>query len=233
MNYQNILYIIIFVLLAFLVILFFVNWFSVSNENFSMCNYDHLILPENDISTLRELLLKLVAFFNSNNIRYFAIGGTLLGIERNGGLMPFDDDIDLGILNEDTNKIDEYKDDDFYFTNAFFGYKFKKKDNDRMFIDIMIFEKVNNVYKIIQNNFPEEYFYENELFPLKEKTFSGIISLSVPHDYISYLNRSYKNYDKEIKLQNSHFETTDRYNSLPKSFDVNYDNGKYLCYTKL
>lgn len=56
---------------------------------------------------LREsVLFKTVDILNKNNIKYWVSDGTLLGIIRDGGLIPWDDDIDIAIWKHENNKND-------------------------------------------------------------------------------------------------------------------------------
>ena len=213
----------------------FSKTYSGNNPNkFTPCNYEHLVLSNKQLKETRKLLLKLYSFFDENNIDYFAIGGTLIGAVRNGGLLPFDDDIDIGILSDDVDKIISYSDDNYYFEEIFFGYKFKKRNSDT-FIDVFIFEYKNDQYQIINDNWVDHSFHSiDEIFPLLTVQFSEY-KIKIPNKYKTYLDRSFPNWDTTIKVDCGHYSdqcTYDKHN-IPTEFNVDYDNSKYMCYSKL
>jgi hypothetical protein len=206
-----------------------------SFDNFKKCDYDHMVLNKTQLNDTKELLLKFIEFTEERKMPYFAIGGTLLGCIRNGGLLPFDDDIDVSIFEEDEHHVINYKDDKYYFEKQFFGYKFFKK-NSTIFIDVMVLENKNNRYNIVNNSWPEYYFELNEIYPLQQKKFSGIY-INIPVKYSDHLDRSYPNWKEKIKIDCGHHKKNDKCiyesNNIPQEFDIDYDNGKYRCYVNL
>lgn len=66
-------------------------------------------MNENKLSPLQIELLNMLSWFDSfcrkNGLRYYAVGGTLLGAVRHKGFIPWDDDIDVAMPREDYNQL--------------------------------------------------------------------------------------------------------------------------------
>lgn len=112
--------------------------------------------------------------FKKLNIEYFIICGTLLGSYRHSGLMPWDDDIDIGVLdkyvhilqsNSFKNLLKEYNMRITEYKEISFGYKIFFLNKDYPFIDIFIYENNDNKiifkYDYLKETWPNEYCYYN------------------------------------------------------------------------
>ena len=53
----------------------------------------------------KKIVEELIKVCRENKIRYYALGGTLLGCVRHKGFIPWDDDIDLGFPREDYERL--------------------------------------------------------------------------------------------------------------------------------
>lgn len=108
-----------------------------------------------DLKRIQLEILSVVAeFCEKNGIRYWIDNGTLLGAVRHGGYIPWDDDIDVGMLREDYDKFSEA------FNKANEKYKFVCYENRKDFYlphgkvcdsSTVLYEPDENGYKLSVN----------------------------------------------------------------------------------
>lgn len=68
--------------------------------------YQNLSLHKNKIAKIQlQNFYFLHQLLEDNNIQYTAVAGTVLGLFRHGGIIPWDDDIDLGFDEENFNRL--------------------------------------------------------------------------------------------------------------------------------
>ena len=54
---------------------------------------------------LIQMLDQLVGYLEKHHLRYYMVGGTLLGAVRHKGFIPWDDDIDIGMPRKDYEQL--------------------------------------------------------------------------------------------------------------------------------
>ena len=165
--------------------------------------------PNNIIKKLKKLLIRLIKLLDMLNIKWWADSGTLLGLIRHKSIIPWDDDIDLGILFSDEYKI--YNNFDLFEKNNLRIRKNRtgvywqidilshdKKLND-IHIDLFLYkynvssDKVSSD-KILYNTDPRfsmpdiesghcnMYYKYDDLFPLIKKKFYNF-DINCPKNY--------------------------------------------------
>lgn len=169
----------------------------------SIRSYNPVFLSNNKKQKLYEGMQKTDQILKNNKIPYFAICGTLLGVIRDKEIIPWDDDIDIGILKEDMDKFNSINFSNYNLSShpaslENIGKIYIDKDT---YIDIFVFEKKNDIYQYTGESarkaWPNEYFKIEELFPLQTYKF-GPITISGPNQFEPYANRAWGNWKKPI-----------------------------------
>lgn len=195
MNFYDI--IIIIILLTFV---FYIRYINITNikEEEKECKENFDVITDLEKIEISNLLEILTDYMDSNKIRYWIIGGTLLGSVRHGDIIPWDDDADIGIFEEEFNKLLELNSTfnalGYEIVPDWKIYKFRKIGNSYPFVDVFTYTNIDNVYHMnkqdLRDKWPNEYYSYNELFPLKKYKF-GKLNLTGPNYPIAYLNRMY------------------------------------------
>ncbi len=126
------------------------------------------------IKDLELMMLKDIdALCEANDIKYFLCGGTMLGAVRYGHSIPWDDDLDIGMLRKDFDKFREvslkdqkhelynyssnynksgshYIVDKVRLNNTYFSTRYSSihEYDDGLFIDVLVYDQTSNIKPI-------------------------------------------------------------------------------------
>lgn len=136
-------------------------------------NRDNIAIYSGKLPRIKELEMMMLKDIDDicrrNGIKYFLCGGTMLGAVRYGHSIPWDDDLDIGMLRDDFNKFREacqreHKDiynysshinksgshyivDKVRLNGTYFSTKFSSIHEypDGLFIDVLVYDHTTNV----------------------------------------------------------------------------------------
>lgn len=150
-----------------------------------------------------ELLKEFKRICDKHNIEYWLDYGSLLGAQRHGGFVPWDDDLDVSMDKENLDKFKNIVDEEinpkykFKFYITCYNRLLFSEDNGA-FIDIYEYSSNNSRYRLNDDKpgFLSDIYSTpyNILFPLKSIKFEDTY-VKCPNDIDTYLRIKYGNYE--------------------------------------
>ena len=175
---------------------------------------EDIYLDPEDSYNLYKLFYEVSKLLEENKIIYWIIGGTFLGAVRSGGIIKWDDDVDIMIPIEYKEKLYQIIKNSNLFTiySVVYCDKIIYKNNKKLFIDIFYASpNINNGLIIFDHDnfmcnyeWPNDYFYIHELFPLRKYKFGGYYVYG-PNKYVNFMERNFsKKWNSEGVISHSH-----------------------------
>jgi len=155
---------------------------------------------------LYQITYDIIRILEANDIPFFAEGGTALGAVRNKGIIPWDDDVDLGLLSKDKKKFLALKSVfakcGYKMVKVWFGYKItiskgkliKGMNWSYPFVDFFFVRKIGSKYqydsKEARDTWPKSHYKLNEFEPFQKIPF-GDFMMPVVNNINKVLDRVY------------------------------------------
>ena len=168
------------------------------------CDFSHANMTAQEIDDLNKLIELVTSALERHGVRHFMTAGTLLGSIRHGGLIPWDDDFDLGIMEEDMPRVQAAIRDlkaQNVTTKAFGDFaelNFWYTDREAThfpFLDAFLYTRDADGNYVLskpesREAWPKMWYRPDELFPLGKRSF-GELDLYAPRQPEKYLERVY------------------------------------------
>jgi len=158
------------------------------------------------VKLLYQLMYDVHRILSANDIKYWTDGGTTLGVIRNRGIIPWDDDLDIGIMKSDLKKFlklkAQFKKCGYAITKTWFGYKIyiekRKKikgyDYSYPFLDVFPYKvdgkRIIPAIKDVLEEWPKGWYKKSNLDHLQLLPF-GDFQVYVSQNPEKYCDRLY------------------------------------------
>ena len=140
-----------------------------------------------------EFAKKMTDFFDAHNLEYFITSGTLIGVVRHGGFVPWDDDFDVGMMRKDYERLKLVLKENF-------------KSIDISKISVSKGNSIQVIDSALKNSNGEILYYNGPKYTqiYQGESFKNCRLIEVfPHEYYKdeYTLTEYKKYMSTIKNQ--------------------------------
>ena len=158
------------------------------------------------IKKLYQMTYDVSRILEANDVPFYAEGGTALGAIRNKGIIPWDDDIDFGMLHKDKKKFlalqPVFAKCGYSIVKVWFGYKIFPTKAKLIkgftwaypYVDIFLVKKMGRrivlAYKQARDAWPKSYYKEDEFQPFQKVPF-GDFAIPVVQNVRRVLDRQY------------------------------------------
>ena len=188
------------------------NHVDLFNCNLSIA---HISTDKLTMSHLKWLAFNLIDLLDLTGIKYWASDGMLLGTVRHGGIIPWDDDVDFSILEEDEKQLETH-----FPTWSKLGFVFKRNALDTHWkiyhetikstalVDIFTFKLIDGVYTNTDSRFVSAStnadvniaIKSDDMFPLVKLDFYHK-KIPVPANYLNVLNVAMPGWQTEFRIR--------------------------------
>lgn len=209
-----------------------------------MYKIENYYLSKENLFELYILLKDVTTILKKHNIKYWADGGTLLGICRNGSQIPYDDDLDLGIdvkyKNELHNIVNEFIELGYGYveynemSKVYIPNKWRENNfriSGTPTLDIFYYKLKKGKYVLndlnLRNTYKNNYYSKDKLYPLKQMKYMDLY-ISVPNDPADTLDRQYKDWRYKLVVEVREKPTKEQINVKDKKLLFDRITEKYI-----
>lgn len=191
-------------------------------------NMNDYNLPKEFINEIITLLRHFDEFCNKHDLIYWIDGGTMLGAIRDQGHIPYDNDADVGMFQNDFDKFILLKDE---LESEPYNYVITKEEEGFMKIlsrniaieesdgsiilpclDVIVYKRFKEIVIIgndeLRRKYPQCYHMQNHFNPLV-KVHYGDLALRCPNNPLPYLERQYPNWWEKRIYDHKIYNLTD------------------------